>query len=257
MSGLTVSVVIPVYNRAALIERAIMSVLNQTLPPAEVLVVDDGSSDGTREIVSKIAERDPRVCLIIQEHQGAPAARNRGIEHARSDLIAFQDSDDEWLPEFISTLVGAVDGPRNVVFCSFERISSDGKIEVLPQRSRVLFPGYRLKRRNIISTQTVLINRVVFEEYRFDTSLPRLQDWDLWLTMSSTVRFKHVDAVLARQYLQADSISAKPDALVVALKAIIAKHWKKLLIAPIVLARNVLFVERQERAQRARVRALD
>ncbi|MGL6044061.1 MAG: glycosyltransferase family 2 protein, partial [Sandaracinobacteroides sp.] len=91
-----VSVVIPAYNREATVGTAIRSVLWQTLSPVEVIVVDDGSTDGTAAAVQAID--DPRVRLVSQANGGISAARNRGIEAATQPWVAFQDSDDEWLP---------------------------------------------------------------------------------------------------------------------------------------------------------------
>jgi glycosyltransferase involved in cell wall biosynthesis len=96
MSELTVSVVIPTYNRAHLLGRAIKSVLNQIGREDEIIVVDDGSTDATREVVAAFAE--PRIHYVRQAKAGAGAARNRGVSEAIGDLIAFLDSDDEWLP---------------------------------------------------------------------------------------------------------------------------------------------------------------
>ncbi len=93
------SVVIPAYNRANTIERAINSVLHQTYQDFEVIVVDDGSKDNTAEIVRDLASKDHRIRYIHQENQGAQVARNRGIMEAQYEWIAFLDSDDEWLPK--------------------------------------------------------------------------------------------------------------------------------------------------------------
>src|SRR5436190_457298 len=92
--SLTVSVVIPTYNRAALVPRAVASAIANTVSGDEIIVVDDGSTDGTREALAPFAKK---IRLLEGRHAGAGAARNLGIAEARGDLIAFLDSDDEWL----------------------------------------------------------------------------------------------------------------------------------------------------------------
>ncbi|MGI6022871.1 MAG: glycosyltransferase family 2 protein, partial [Methanoculleus sp.] len=91
-----VSVVIPLYNKAPYIARALASVITQTCQGFEVIVIDDGSTDGGAEIVRRLD--DTRIRVIRQENRGVSAARNRGIESARTDFIAFLDADDEWMP---------------------------------------------------------------------------------------------------------------------------------------------------------------
>lgn len=95
------SVVLPLYNKEATVMRAIQSVLNQTVQDFEILVVNDGSTDKGPDVVAEI--RDPRIRLIHQVNQGVSAARNKGIDEAKYDLIAFLDADDEWHPEFLKT----------------------------------------------------------------------------------------------------------------------------------------------------------
>ncbi len=96
------SVVMPLYNKEATVERAIKSVFNQTVQDFEIIIVNDGSTDNSASIVESL--KDPRIHLIHQVNQGVSAARNRGIAEAKYELIAFLDADDEWLPEFLETI---------------------------------------------------------------------------------------------------------------------------------------------------------
>ena len=98
-----VSVVMPLYNKEADVGRAIESVLNQTVPDFELIVVNDGSTDQGPEVVRSIS--DARIRVFDQENAGVSAARNRGIHESRSDLIAFLDADDEWKPDFLETIL--------------------------------------------------------------------------------------------------------------------------------------------------------
>lgn len=99
----TITVVIPLYNKAPHVARALNSVLAQTFNDFEVIVIDDGSTDDGAVIVKEF--EDPRIRLIQQKNQGVSAARNKGIDESRAELIAFLDADDEWLPEFLETIV--------------------------------------------------------------------------------------------------------------------------------------------------------
>jgi glycosyltransferase involved in cell wall biosynthesis len=98
----TISVVIPLYNKAPYIERAIRSVLVQTVAPDEIIVVDDGSTDGGGDLVEAI--QNPLIKLVRQENRGVSVARNRGIELAQGELIAFLDADDAWEPQYLEEI---------------------------------------------------------------------------------------------------------------------------------------------------------
>ena len=98
----SISVVIPLYNKERYIHRAVESVLSQKIAPDEVIIVDDGSTDGGAREVKKIS--DFRIRLVQQSNSGECAARNRGIDEARNELVAFLDADDEWKPDFLAQI---------------------------------------------------------------------------------------------------------------------------------------------------------
>ena len=112
----TVSVIVPTFNARQSIAEALHSVLGQTLPPVEILIVDDGSTDGTESVIHAFS--DSRIRYLRQENRGVSAARNFGMREASGDLIAFLDADDRWLPEMLETQVALVNARSDVV-CSF------------------------------------------------------------------------------------------------------------------------------------------
>lgn len=177
-----VSVVIPTFNRAELLPRAVESVLAQTHPAAEVIVVDDGSSDGTGELV---ASRFPEVRVAAQAHRGVSAARNRGIAAASGDWIALLDSDDEWCAEKLARQLAALDEHPEYRICHTDEIWIRNGRRVQP-RVKHAKRGGRIFRHClplcVISPSSVLIHRSVFEQVGgFDEDLPACEDYDLWL----------------------------------------------------------------------------
>ena len=226
----TVSVIIPTYNRAHLIGRAIQSVLNQTYQDFEVIVVDDGSIDNTEKIVKSF--NDPRIRYIRHEkNKGAAAARNTGIRAARGKYIAFQDSDDEWLSEKLEKQMKIFENaPANlgVVYTGFWRIEHDKK-KYIPFSWVVQKEGNihkELLKGSFIDLPTVLIRKECFKKaVMFDEKLPRLQDWELVIRLSKYYNFKCVDEPLLISYCTSESISVNNDALIKALKLILSKHF--------------------------------
>ena len=222
-----ISVIIPTYNRARLLPRALESVLGQTWRDLEVLVVDDGSEDDTRQAVEAIG--DPRVRYIRHpQRRGACAARNTGIENARGAYIAFQDSDDVWLPDKLTVQMRRLEeSGADVVCCAFERYDPHGNFlfvtpppEIAPGRvdyEQLLF-------QNFISTQTLLGKAECFRRFRFDESMPRLQDWELMLRMCRQCDVRYFDDMLVRLYEQGDSITGRPELGIAALDRIYELH---------------------------------
>ena len=133
-----VSVVIPVYNRMDTIERSINSVLNQTYKNIEIIVIDDGSIDDTLKIIEHLSISDIKV--LKQNHGGANAARNLGISAAKGEFIAFQDSDDEWLPDKLEKQITyMLEGGYEACYCPFFLYEK--------KSNGVFFPDYQNKQK--------------------------------------------------------------------------------------------------------------
>jgi glycosyltransferase involved in cell wall biosynthesis len=181
-----VSVIIPTFNRARLVDRAIRSVLDQTFRDLELIVVDDGSEDSTAEVLDGFGNA---VKYVFQEHGGVSAARNTGIENACGELLAFLDSDDEWRPEKLARQVALFDGGRSLSVCHTDEIwMRDGKI--VPQKKIHEKQGGRFFERALerclISPSSVMISRSLLDEVGwFDPELPAAEDYDLWLRVTA------------------------------------------------------------------------
>ena len=102
-SSARVTVVMPVYNKCSVVRRAVLSVLNQTVPDFEIVIVDDGSTDGSADVVRTFSDR--RIRIVEQPNAGEGAARNTGIHASTTDLVAFCDADDEWCPLFLEEVL--------------------------------------------------------------------------------------------------------------------------------------------------------
>lgn len=195
-----VSAIIPTFDRADLVLRALESVYRQTLPPDEVLVVDDGSTDSSAE---RVAERFPETRVIRQENRGVSAARNAGIRQATGEWIALLDSDDEWAPTKLERQMEALAGGAHRI-CHCDEIWIRNGKRVNP-RQRHAKPGGRIYRDCLplcaISPSAVVINKLLLTEVGlFDESLPVCEDYDLWLRITSRYPVLYVDETLVTKY---------------------------------------------------------
>ena len=231
--NLNVSIIIPTYNCARLIGRAIESVLNQTYRDFELIIVDDSSTDNTEKIIKKFQEQDKRVKYIRHEkNRGGSAARNTGIKNAKGEYIAFQDSDDEWLPEKLKKQMEVFKNTSSkvgVVYTGFWRIKDNKKTYIpqswVKQKDDNIY--FELLKGNFVGTPTILIKKKCFKKVGiFDEKLPRLQDWELVIRLSKYYDFKCIDEPLLISYYTTDSISANHKALIEALELILTKHYK-------------------------------
>lgn len=222
-----ISVIIPTYNRAHLIRRAVQSVLNQSFTDLEVIVVDDASTDDTQQVVESIPDGRVRY-FRLPKNMGACAARNHGVAHALGQYIAFQDSDDEWLPNKLECqMKHLTESHANLVFCAFNRYDADGHFLCTTPPASVT-PGpityEQLLFESLASTQTILAEKACFENVPFTPDFPRLQDWELMLRMVQKYRVVYHNDILVHLYEQPDSISAHPEKALKALKILCSMH---------------------------------
>jgi len=197
-----VSVVIPAHNYAHYLPSAIDSILAQVHTNLEVIVVDDGSADNTREVVSSYV--DPRVRYIWQENAGLSAARNTGIRHARMKYVGFLDADDRWLPGFLESVMAQfakLGGSFAAIASVSDRIDEHGKLLPGPKFSYDCEREFTVRdfiMRNRPLSSSIVIRSEVFEECGyFDTSLRSSEDRDMWIRITTRHRFWLIGMPLA------------------------------------------------------------
>ncbi|MBU0568949.1 MAG: glycosyltransferase [Patescibacteria group bacterium] len=186
---LKISVIIPTYNSARYIKEAIDSVLTQTLLPFEIIVVDDGSTDNTKRIITPYIELE-KVTYIKKKNNGAASARNIGIKMAKGELIAFLDADDIWLPEKLAKQTS---------------LFSDSNIGLVYSR-RSFLPNYKLDegllyagvvtkeliKNNFITNSSVIIRKIICDKigfFREEKRFIAIEDYDFWLRASIICQF--------------------------------------------------------------------
>ncbi len=182
-----VSVILPTYNRADTLPRAVKSVLAQTFGDYELLIIDDGSTDRTPSVVEQL--EDPRIRYIrLARNRGVSAARNRGFSEARGEFIAFLDSDDEWLPRKLERQVDLLRQAPDSVGMAYSgalNVHPGGRrSEYLPRDGGDLLPVLLIH--NVIhATPSVLLRRAVVHAVGdFDETLPAIEDYDYWLRVA-------------------------------------------------------------------------
>ncbi len=224
-----VSIVLPTYNREALIEGAVRSVLAQTWRDFELIVVDDASTDDTVAVVEAIP--DDRIRLVrLEQNSRQSAARNQGVAAARSDLIAFQDSDDEWLPTKLERQMAALANASpqvGAVYTAFERIAGDQVTYIPAQdirpREGDILPSLLFG--NLVSTQTLLVRRELLERIGgFDEDMIRDEDWDLVIRLAQETLFALVDEAMVRVIDHPGSVTHDIPAGLAARRHMLEKH---------------------------------
>ena len=224
-----VSIILPTYNRADFLGRSIISVLNQQFANFELIIVDDASVDNSKEVIAVFD--DQRIIYLKHERNlGGSAARNTGIRAAQGDFIAFQDSDDEWYPEKLEKQIKImIETPPNVgvVYTGFLRVQGENK-EYIPGPEIQIKEGNifrELLKGNFVTTQAVLVKKECFQKAgMFDETLPRLQDWELFLRIAKFYEFCYIPEPLVKSFYTEGSISSNPKALIEAFEIIMGKN---------------------------------
>jgi glycosyltransferase involved in cell wall biosynthesis len=205
-----ISVVCPVYNSKNYVRQTIDALFAQVHLPYELIVVDDGSSDGTSEFLQAyVASLGTQVefVLLRNEHRGPGAARNAGIARARGNWIAFLDSDDIWLPDKLAKVTQCLKQFPGINFVchheEFVRIDGTRRVLAYAQEYRPELPlSVQLYRTNLFSTSAVVCQRELLQRNGvFDESLMSAQDYELWLRLSPHIRLKFMEVVLG-QYIE-------------------------------------------------------
>jgi glycosyltransferase involved in cell wall biosynthesis len=180
-----INIIIPTYNRASLLKRAIDSVLEQTRSEFELIVVDDGSNDNTQELLKSYGSH---ITVLTQEHRGVSATRNLGIAHSTNDWIAFLDSDDEWKPHKLEHQLSYIQEHPTCKICQTEEDWIRNGKGVNPKNKHQKPSGWIFEeslKLCLVSPSSVMIHREVFETVGvFDEDFPACEDYDLWLRIA-------------------------------------------------------------------------
>lgn len=208
-----VSVIIPTYNSAGTLRRAIGSVLSQTYAPLELIVVDDASSDETPGLVSAIQD-DRLRNLRLDKNGGVSNARNKGIEIARGEFIAFLDADDEWLPDKLKLQMAEITSRDSVtlVSCLAYDVAPSGKISGKHNFGRMPVSGSRswvgLLEYTSVTTSTVLTSKACLKKAGgFDSKLRVAEDQDMWIRLALQGDVALVDKFLVLKHFVPESLS--------------------------------------------------
>jgi GT2 family glycosyltransferase len=230
-----VSVIIPAYNAGDHIGEALQSVFAQTFDDFEVIVIDDGSTE-TDQLERALSPYRERVIYLIQNNQGPSCARNAGIRRARGDFIAFLDSDDVWMPEYLAEQVGLLrDTPSlDLVYADLLNFGEGPEagmtyMEQCPSKGAVTFESLLVEDCQVPLSATVARRRALIDAGLFDQAFRWSEDYDLWLRLAHRGgRMKYQRRVLARRRLHSHSLSAQPSKLLEGQVGVLTKLARQL-----------------------------
>lgn len=203
-----VSIILPTYNRQEMLVNAIKSILNQNYKNIELIIVNDSSTDNTREIVKKI--KDERLLYFEKKNGGPASARNFGIKKARGKYIAFCDDDDIFLPGKLKHQITFLEQNSHFAFCYTNGIIvQNGKHrKFLPRLTQNTLIALLFENSQILTPTVVVKTKVVKNIGGFDESIPFCEDYDLWLRVAQKYPFDFIDKIYVEITKNSKSISA-------------------------------------------------
>ena len=261
-----ISIIIPTYNRSSFLQEAIHSVFNQDYfsgsgpgKAYELIVIDDGSSDDTEQLVTKLGDR---LIFVRQEHRGVSSARNAGLDLAKGEYIAFLDSDDLWKREKLRVQMSLMEVDPRTKLCYTDEIWMRKGVFVNPKNRHRKYSGWifdKVLPLCLLSLSSALFRREVFKEVgRFDESLPVCEDYDLGIRLAHRYPIHFIDSFLiVKRGGHADQLSKKywgmdrfrVKALEKALQLDLTPHQRELVKREIVVKSRVLAVGFEKRGK--------
>lgn len=208
-----ISVVIPTYNKAQSLKKAIESVLNQTYQNLEVIVIDDGSTDETKEVVKSF--KDPRIIYFWKKNKGPASARNMGIKRAKGKYIAFLDSDDLWLKEKLEKQIDFMErNPETgLLGTGCYEVTDKGKAigkKIFPRKNKVLQKD--LIKYNPFIQSSIMTKREVFDKVGlYDEKFRESEDYELWLRLAEYYKIGNLPVPLVMKRYYQESLSSAKD----------------------------------------------
>jgi glycosyltransferase involved in cell wall biosynthesis len=233
-----ISVIIPTYNRAHLLPRAVESVLRQTFQDFELIIIDDGSTDNTKEAIEEFQKKDKRIKYFYHKNAGPSSARNLGIKNSIGKYIAFLDSDDVWLPEKLEKQVAVISKSEESVGYVFSNgiitnTCGDEREEAVREFPKDVFNNNKetlrffLALNGINACSNILVKKEIFAKCGlFDLNLPNFEDPELLIRVASKFSLEHMDDVLYIRKINKTSLHKTIDIKksIEARKYILEKH---------------------------------
>lgn len=227
-----ITVIIPTYNRANLIVKSVKSIINQSYRNIEVIIVDDCSSDNTKQRLNEI--NDTRIRYIkLRKNKGACIARNIGIKKATGEYITFQDSDDiSHFKKLEKQIQNLIKHNSDFDFCQLKLYyfnKTNYKVVPFRYQHKQIMENKTIEalcNGNFISTSSILIKRSIIQKYLFIKNIPRLQDYDLILRMIPDLKYSYTQKPLITLYIRNDSISHSDEKLKQSIKILFENKYK-------------------------------